>query len=391
MSAKRILLVGHSSELGGNELFMTRLVPALADDDLEMVALLFEEGPFADLLRERGVEVHARPLPSDVVSAGRYAAGKVTTLGRLGPGVIRHAVGLAPWLAEQRIDVVWANTFKAMAIVSPAAKLRRIPLLWFLHDRITPDYLPRRLVGPMRAAFRQVPDAVVANSRSTADTVGGCPVTVVYPGLSADADRLRVEPVLPPVVGMLGRVSPTKGQLELVRALPDVLSAHPDARARIVGSPMFGAEGYLDEVRSEAERLGVATAIDWVGFTDDPRPELDRMTVCVHAATVAEPFGQVLTEAMARSVPIIATRGGGASEVVTPVGAEPRGELIEPGDAPGLRDALLRVLDDVPAAQRRADAVQPAAVAEYSLDNSVRTMREVLRALTSGGHHDRQR
>ncbi|WP_431842006.1 glycosyltransferase family 4 protein [Calidifontibacter indicus] len=391
MSPKRILVVGHTAQLGGNELFMTRLVPALADDDLEMVVLLFEDGPFADLLRERGVEVHVRPLPSDVVSAGRYAAGKVTTLGRLGPGVIRHAVGLAPWLAEQRIDAVWANTFKAMATVSPAVKVRRLPLLWFLHDRVTPDYLPRRLVGPMRAAFRQVPDAVVANSRSTAATVGGRPVTVVYPGLSADAERLRVEPVLPPVVGMLGRVSPTKGQLELVRALPDVLAAHPEVQVRIVGSPMFGAEDYLDEVRSEAERLGVATAIDWVGFTDDPRPELDRMTVCVHAATVAEPFGQVLTEAMARSVPIIATRGGGASEVVTPVGAEPRGELIERGDVPGLRNALLRVLGDVPAAQRRADAVQPAVVAEYSLDNSVRTMREVLRALISGGRHDRQR
>ena len=194
MSPKRILVVGHTAQLGGNELFMTRLVPALADDDLEMVVLLFEDGPFADLLRERGVEVHVRPLPSDVVSAGRYAAGKVTTLGRLGPGVIRHAVGLAPWLAEQRIDAVWANTFKAMATVSPAVKVRRLPLLWFLHDRVTPDYLPRRLVGPMRAAFRQVPDAVVANSRSTAATVGGRPVTVVYPGLSADAERLRVEP-----------------------------------------------------------------------------------------------------------------------------------------------------------------------------------------------------
>ena len=128
-----------------------------------------------------------------------------------------------------------------------------------------------------------------------------------------------------------------------------------------------------------------------VGFTHDPRPELDRMTVCVHAATVTEPFGQVLTEAMARSVPVVATRGGGASEVVTPAGSEPRGELIEPGDVPGLRDALLRVLDDVPAAQRRAAAVQPAVAAEYSLDNSVRTMRDVLRALISGGRHDRQR
>src|SRR5699024_1520307 len=122
-----------------------------------------------------------------------------------------------------------------------------------------------------------------------------------YPGL--DAEQV-LDPALPvprrtgpPVVGIIGRVSPTKGQLELVRAAPRILRHRPDVRLREVGGPLFGAEDYQARVRAEAERLGVAPHVEWVGAVLDTRAELDTMMVCVHASPVPEPFGQVVVEA----------------------------------------------------------------------------------------------
>lgn len=382
----RVLLVNHTARLGGNELGVARLIPLLIGE-FDIHAILFEEGDFAELLRDVGVDVQVRPLRPDVVRADRGAAARIGTGLRLAPATASYAAWLLPWLRRRRIELLWANTFKAMTIATPAAKLLGIPVLWHLHDRVSDDYLPHRLVGPMRAAFRTVPDAVVANSRATADTAGrGATPTVVHPGLVPEKVRLRQElPNGPPVIGMIGRISPTKGQLVLIRALPEVLRRHPDARVRIVGSAMFGEEAYETECRAEATRLGIDEAITWVGRVPDTRPELDRLTVAVHAATVPEPFGQVITEAMARGVPVIATRGGGATEIVEPSSDSPRGQLVEPRNVGALRDALLRVLDDPAAAQRLATRAQPEIVAAYSIDRSAESMRTVWRRLTSVG------
>ncbi|GGB38131.1 glycosyl transferase [Flexivirga endophytica] len=379
----RVLLVNHTARLGGNELGVARLIPLLADE-FDVQALLFEDGDLGRVLREQGVEVHVRPMRSDIVRIDRHSAAGMRAAARVGPATASYAARLLPWLRNQHVDLLWANTFKAMAIATPAAKLLRIPALWHLHDRVAAEYLPRRIVGPMRAAFRHVPAAVVANSRATADTAGcGSAPTVVYPGLVPEKIRVRSElPDGPPVIGMIGRISPTKGQLVLIRALPDVLRRHPTARVRIVGGALFGEKSYEAEARAEAERLGVDHAITWVGHQPDTRAELDLLTVAVHAATVPEPFGQVITEAMARCVPIVATRGGGATEIVEPSPDSRRGQLVEPGGVAELRDALLRVLRDPMAAQRLATRVQPEVVDTYSIARSAESMRLVWRAIS---------
>ena len=383
----RVLLVNHTARLGGNELGVARLIPLLMDE-FEIQALLFEDGELAELLREQGVLVHVRPLRSDVVTTDRHAAAGIRTAVRVGPATAGYGAALVPWLRRKSIDLMWANTFKAMAIATPAAKLLRIPVLWHLHDRVADDYLPARIVRPMRAAFRHVPDAVVANSRAAANTAG-CRTdpAVVYPGLVPEKVRHRTEtPSGPPLIGMIGRISPTKGQLTLIRALPGVLERHPDAQVRIIGAALFGEEDYEVEARAEAQRLGVDHAITWVGHQPDTRPELDRMTVAVHAATVPEPFGQVITEAMARCVPIIASRGGGATEIVEPGPGQLRGRLVAPGDAGELRDALVEVLGDPVAAQRLATRAQPGVIEQFGIGRSAVTMRAVWRDLTTAAH-----
>jgi glycosyltransferase involved in cell wall biosynthesis len=228
-----------------------------------------------------------------------------------------------------------------------------------VHDRLAEDYLPGRTARLLQTLARRVPQAVVANSAATAATLPGARgLGVVHPGLAlaqvAPTPRTR-QPDGPPVVLMVGRIGPTKGQLVLVRAARRVVDVRPDARVRIVGAAAFGADAYAANVLEEVHALGLAHAVELVGFTDDPRAELDRAAVAVHAATVPEPFGQVVTEAMAAGVPVVATRGGGVDEIVR-TGADglDTGLLVPPGDADALAEAVLDVLDQPEAALARA-------------------------------------
>ena len=63
----------------------------------------------------------------------------------------------------------------------------------------------------------------------------------------------------------------------------------------------------------------------------------------------AEPFGLVLLEAMAARRPVVATRAGGAPEIVQP---GLTGELVPAGDSRALADAVIALLGDPDRARR---------------------------------------
>lgn len=380
----RVLVLDHTGELGGAELALVRACAALGPE-VEVRVLLFAPGPLRARLEAQGVPVEVLALDPAVAGLDRHRAAQVSLaralrLLQMAPFVVR----LARRVRTLRPDVVHTTSLKADLLgIVPAWSARR-PLVWHVHDRISPDYLPPALVRLVRFAAR-LPAAVITNSRATAATLP-VPSAVVYPGY-APAQALpvgdRCDPSTPgrPVVAMIGRISPTKGQLELVRAAPAIVARYPQAQLRIVGAAMFGAEGYAAQVRAEAERLAVSEHITWVDFTDDTAAELDQVSVFVHASPVPEPFGQVIVEAMIRGVPVVATRGGGVTEIVEdvgePEGAAARGLLVDPGDSGALAAAVLAVLDDAAGAAERAAAAHRWATTRFPVAVTARDLTDV--------------
>lgn len=352
----RVLVVDHTAELGGAELALVRLCAALGSD-VEVSCLVFEQGELVDVLQSQGVPVAVLPLSGAVRSVDRYRAGQASWAN------VARAVRVVPfvWGFTRRIrtarpDVICTTSLKAdLLAVIPAAVTRK-PLVWHVHDRIGSDYLPATLVRLMRWAAR-FPRAIVVNSRATAATIPRA-TEVAYPGF---APEQGIAPGLPvplrgtaPVIGIIGRISPTKGQLEFVRAAAVVMESFPSATFRIIGGPTFGAEEYAATVRQEADALGVAARLTWVGPVADTAAELDAMTVCVHASPVPEPFGQVVVEAMIRGVPVIATAEGGIPEILRP-GDEALGTLVPAGDSAAIGAAVLAMLRDPVGAAVRAE------------------------------------
>ncbi|MDM8083262.1 glycosyltransferase [Cellulomonas cellasea] len=385
----RVVVLDHTGQLGGAELALMRLCAAVDPARVRVIVVLFADGPLVARLERLGVQVRVLPLAPGVGGADRHAVGRSAwragaSAARTAPFVLRLA-----WLLRSlRPDVVHATSLKADLLAWPAARLTRLPLVWHVHDRISDDYLPARVARMFRWAARHGPDHVLVNSRATASTLLPLPRgwTLAHPGLApeqvvADPDE-RLEPS-PAVVGLVGRISPTKGQLEFVQACAEIAEGHPKARFRVVGAALFAERGYEARVRELADRLALGDRLEFTGWVEDPAPELDGLSVLVHASPVPEPFGQVIVEAMARGVPVVATRGGGVEEIAyTPDGSS-WCELVEPHDVAGMARAVDEVLRDPAVARLRARAAWDDVRSRFGVDRTADEVTRVWELLAS--------
>nr|WP_277344764.1 glycosyltransferase [Cellulomonas sp. IC4_254] len=206
--------------------------------------------------------------------------------------------------------------------------------------------------------------------------------TLAYPGLAPEqvaADPAARPAPATPVVGLVGRVSPTKGQREFVAAAALLAERFPTARFRVVGAALFEEQAYEGELRAQVAALGLTDRVELTGWVADPVAEIDRLSVLVHASPVPEPFGQVVVEGMARGVPVVATAGGGVDEIAVAEDGTPRCLVVPPRDVPALADAVARVLDRPEEAAARADRAWKDVQADYAIARTAERLTAVWR------------
>lgn len=348
------MYVDHTARLSGGELALARLLAALMEDVTPLVVLA-EDGPLVERFRSLGARVVVLPLPSATGQVRKEALRDPrVALSRI-RSVLSYSLRLRRLIVDEHVEIVHTNSLKAGIYGCLAARLAHVPAVWHLRDRLAPDYLPRLPLFLTRAALTVLPSRVICNSAATLATI---PAIVRSPRKGrAVVVHSPVDPVAKPgggaegpvsstskdfSVGLVGRFAPWKGQLEAVRALArEEMPA--DVRLVLIGAPLFGEEGYAEQVRQEVSHLGLDARVDFVGFVDDVMGALSELDVLLHASLVPEPFGQVIVEGMAAGLPVVATRGGGPSEIITD-GVD--GLLYTAGDTAELASAIRRLADD---------------------------------------------
>jgi glycosyltransferase involved in cell wall biosynthesis len=216
-----------------------------------------------------------------------------------------------------------------------------------LETGLSPDR-QAELFETERAALAEA-RSVIATSATTVRIlardydVPGSRITIAEPG-TEPAPRARGTDS-PVQLLAVGAVSPRKGYDVLVAALRDATDL--DWRLTIAGA-LDRAPDAAAVLRSDIADAGLCGRITLVGAVEDAdlTQLYDRADVLV-SASLFEGHGMVLTEAMARGLPLVASTGGAALETV-PDGA---GLKVPPADAGALRDALRRMIAD-PALRR---------------------------------------
>ena len=250
-----------------------------------------------------------------------------------------------------RLHAHWASYSATMALL--VHWLFDIPFSFSAHAYDI--YLVPRLLG---VKVREAEFAVTCARRKSALTraLGGpaaaARVVVNYHGVDLARFRpLAARPADLPCVVTCGRLEPYKGHHILLRAMAAL--RHP-VRCVVVG------EGPQRQRLEElAQALGIAARVEFTGPLPQTRlAELyAEADLFVLASVILERSGKrdvipnVLAEAMAMRVPVVATRISGIGELVVD-GVS--GRLVPPNDAPALAAVIDELLDDVPLRRRLA-------------------------------------
>ncbi|MEM1902716.1 MAG: glycosyltransferase [Pyrobaculum sp.] len=195
----------------------------------------------------------------------------------------------------------------------PYVRLYSINLYWKIYRRVS--YTLSR-GNPFQAA-----DLVLTNSKWTADVVksvyGESPI-VLNPPIAPNVevvDSPKPFEERKPAIVMVGRFSPEKKYGWVVGELmPRLIKEVPEVRVYIYGGLSSAiSRAYYEEVKMIAEKRGVSRHL--VLVTNAPRVEInnamDRSRVFLHA-TINEHWGIAVAEAMARGLPTVVHKSGGA-------------------------------------------------------------------------------
>lgn len=376
----RIVYLDHVARLSGGEIALMRLLGAL-EGRVDAYVILGEEGPLADRLRELSIHVEVLPLPPAVRDLRKGNVQARTFKWRTLVRILGYTLRLARRLRQIQPDLVHTNSLKSALYGGLAGRLSRTPVVWHMRDRVSPDYLPGDAVRLVRFAARILPTGVIANSQATLATLPHLRRSeVLYNPILPDAVEQSVVATRTPksdlTVGMIGRLTPWKGQDLFLEAFADAFAGR-DIRGHVIGSAMFGEDEYAARLQQQAHDLGVAEQIEFRGFREDVASELAELDILVHCSVVPEPFGQVVLEGMAAGVAVIAANAGGPAELITD-GVD--GLLVTPGDSAKLAEALTWLAAD-PAARRRLGKAARRRSQEFTPERAAAHLLEIYAAL----------
>jgi glycosyltransferase involved in cell wall biosynthesis len=291
--------------------------------------------------------------------------------GEAGHAALARAVRRIPDGAVVLLDGLIASTAPD-ALVPQARRLRQVVLVHMPLGHRPPD----GEAGAVRAREREVlasAAAVVTTSSWTRRRLGelyALPADRMHltePGV--DAARLAPGTAAGDSLLCVAAVTPDKGHDVLLDGL--AMATDLSWRCACVGS-LVRDPAWADGVRDRARNSGLGDRVRFAGQRTGP--ELDRAYAAADLlllASHAETYGMVVTEALARGVPVLVTEVGGVTEALGhgEDGTRP-GLLVPPGDPealgralrawleePGLRDRLRR------AARERRARLRPWAAA----------------------------
>lgn len=362
--------------LGGSERVLWTFLRLCDRDRVRPFVIFHDDGPMVEEVATLGIGV-------EVVPTGRFRE-----VHRFAAATAR----MARTMRRRRPDVIAHWLTRAQVYGAPAAALAGLSgrSVWFQRhlvdgsdwmDRVA-TRLPARAVGTpsAQAAARQA--STLRPSRPTFWVHNGIEIPPPVPGERLDELRGRygLDPGRP-VLGIVGRLQPWKGQHRFLQALALLRERGVDVQGLVVGGTQHGvAPDYPAQLDALTADLGLAGAVTFTGQVADPQSHFALCDIAVSASD-EESFGLVLLEAMAHGVPLVAVDHGGPGEILR----DGETGILVPGAEPGqLADGIARLLSDPALRERIAERSAADVRARFTADHMVRELETCFELLARG-------
>jgi glycosyltransferase involved in cell wall biosynthesis len=332
----RILItVPWTQRSGGAEAMLHTILEGAGTSGHELELVFFEQGPWPAELRAAGLRV-------DIIEAGR-----VRELHRLLATIIR----LALLFRERKPDVILNWATKTQLYGSPAAALAGMTdrVVWWQHAiasrhwlDVSANLLPARAVACYSSAAALGQARLWPHRPTVVIPAGAAPLSA---SAASTPGTLLELPADVPVVGLVGRLQAWKGQDRLLKAQAILRDRGHRLHLVIVGGDSYGlSPEYAGSLPRLITQLGLDGMVTLTGEVPDAMPYIEQLDILVNASD-PEPFGIVLLEGMAASVPVLAVNSGGPPDIIQ---QGHTGILARSGEPEDLADALQPLVESEP-------------------------------------------
>ncbi len=354
--------------LGGGERIVLKLAALLPSYGYRASILTFSAHPESAALKSPPCPVYLLPLRRT------YA---LTAL--------RAALEFRRFLKNQTIRIV-QTFFESSDIWAGLVTktMSRAKLIWARRDmgilRTRKHHLSYRLMAGMPDAVFAVSEQVRRHSIEV-DRIDPARVQTIYNGLNLDDWKAAYRPAKDPgeclVVTTVGNIRRVKGHDVFIRAAAAVVQQFPKVSFSIAGDVL--EPGYFAELQTLVQDLNLANHFRFDGGVTNLHQHLAAADIFVLPSR-SEGFSNAIVEAMAASLPVIATNVGGNAEAVH----DGVSGFLVPSDDPGaLSAAILRLLSDPSQAKAMGAAGKKLAAERFTTAAMMNRIADTYRNLLS--------
>ena len=305
-----------------------------------------------------------------------------------GPYDVSQVFKVLRLIREERINIVQTTLFYADVIGTYASKMAGVEQIisW---EAVTQPYalkhlLAYRLASKWFAVSVAVSHAIQNQVMAQRHVPAEKACTIQY-GVDVERFSPKKDRSLHPslniskreiAVGTVARLTEQKGHRYLIAAMPEILKAHDNVRFLFIGDgPLYSS--LLEQARS----LNVQDAIHFLGFRDDVPLLLRNLDLFV-LPSLYEGLPNVVLEAMASGLPVVATSVDGTPEAVL---HEKTGLLVPSCNVNALAQAIVSVLNHPGQMRKMGEAGRLRVETCFSLDHQVQQFVQLYLSLSSQG------
>lgn len=321
-----------------------------------------ENGPFANEARK--LEVKVCPI-----EFGRLRQGGL---------LLKNILSLRAIARDEGAAILHSNGPVTSLPAGIAARLSGLPAVWHARVMNSPGQIDLdRLLSPLATLIIANSDAIRERfrrkgtvPRKAITIINGVDVQHFHP--SSSGEKVRKQLGIAPehiLAGVVGRISPVKGQQTFIEAAARLAPAFPRLRFILIGAALFEKEKeHESKIRRFVADWGLEKQIIFAGYQTDVASYMAALDICA-VPSDEEGCGRAILEAMAMGKPVVGTNTGGTPEIVA---NGETGLLIPPRDAVALARALEKLAADDALGERMGIAGRRRVEENFTIESHTR-------------------
>jgi glycosyltransferase involved in cell wall biosynthesis len=330
-----LFLIDVLREMGGAERNLIRLASLLDSKKYNLIISCLKGGRIYEELKDKKINVH------------NFRVNRIYSLN----GFIQ-GIKFIKFIKKNNIKIVvtcfessdfWGSVFSKIAGVPVVISSRR-DMGFNLKRR---HRLAYRVINKLFDKIITVADAVKREIVKK-EKVNPKKIVTIYNGVEIiennHTDKLRIKKALgldldKYTITMLANISAVKGHKYLLAAASQIIKKNKSVQFLLVGK---GENGYEQDLRLLADRLGIKDNIIFAGFRSNISEILSISDVSVLSST-SEGLSNAILEYMSAGNPVVATDAGGNRELVVD---GVTGFLVPPQNPDALACSISKLLED---------------------------------------------